>query len=483
MDTTIKQVSPAEYELEIRATSDELAPALTKALKTQRAQASMKGFRPGKVPLSLIKKMFGQAIAFQVAEQRVQEVYQEEVLEGGEHEVLGPPQLTKLDYEMDRDLDATIRFGVRPPIELKDLSSEEVTKLVHPVTDEDVQAEIERLLEREADLVPVEEAAGEEDHVTVDLQRLDDASGTPVIGEKEEGVAFFLNDPRLKDELKEALVGKRAGEAFRVNVPHEGEHDDDEATSPSGLILPPGTTPSKRSHTHPYQVTVKDVKRRDVPELDEAFIEEVTNGRAEDEAAFRQMVRKRLEEAWASRSREYLEAKIVERMVALHSDVPVPDAVTETYLDAFVEDVKGRSQGQLPVGFDESAFREANREEAEQQARWMLLRDQVVKDEGLETTDEDLDAYFEEQGSEELSAEILRRYYQSVPNLMDQVEQQVVNRKVFDALADRFKLVEKDREGLEQEIEARRADERRTAEEATAEGPATEAEPAAANEP
>ena len=486
METTIKQVSPAEYELEIRATSEELAPDLTKALKAQRAQASMKGFRPGKVPLSLIKKMFGQAIAFQVAEQRVQETYEAEVLAKGEHEVLGPPQLTRLDYEMDRDLDATIRFGVRPEIALKDLSSERLTKLVHAVTDEDVEGEIERLRAREADLVPVEEgaAAGEEDHVLVDLQRLDDASGTPVIGQKEEDVAFFLNDPLLKDELREAVAGKRVGDAFRVNVPHEGEHEGEEAAPTSGLILPPGGAPSKpRSHTHPYRVTVKEVKRRELPELDEAFIGEATGGKAQDEEALRRLVRERLEEAWKARSREYLEAKIVERMVALHADVPVPDPVVETYLDAFVGDVKQQGQGRLPEGFDEAAFREANREEAEQQARWMLLRDRVVKEESLEATEEDLDAYFEEQSSEELSADLLRRYYASVPNLMDQVEQQVVNKKVFAALADRFELVEKDREALEEEISARRPAEAAGAEAEAAGAGATEEAPTEAAEP
>ena len=456
METTIKQVSPAEYELEIHATSEDLAPKLNHALKTQRAQANMKGFRPGKVPLSLVKKMYGQAIAYQVAEQRVQEIYEEEVLKAETHEVLGPPQLTRLDYELDSDLDATIRFGVRPEIELRDLSSEKLTKLVHPVTDEDVEGEIERLRSREADLVPLEdEAAGEEDEVTVDLQRLDEASGTPVIGEKEEDVAFFLNDPRLKDALRDALIGKKTDDTFRVNLPHEGEHEEDEA--PSALILPAGTEPSKKSHTHAYQVTVKEVKRRELPELDDEFIQNVTNGEIEDEAAFRQTLQERLEEAWEARSREYLEARIVERMVELHPDVPVPDSVVEMYLDSFVQDVQQRSEGQLPPGFNVDAFRQANREEAERQARWMLLRDQVVKQEGVEVTDEDLDAHFEEQSSEDLPGEMLRRYYTSVPNLMGQLEQQILNKKVFDALAGQFELVEKDREALEAEIEARRA--------------------------
>lgn len=468
MEKKISQVGPVEYEMEINLSAEDLAPKIQEALRTQRTRTQMKGFRPGKVPLNMVKRMYGKALAYEIAEKSIQETYEREILESDDYDVLGQPKLTELEYEMDQDLRAVVRFGVRPEVELQDLSGEKVTKLVHQVSDEDVDQEIEQLRLNEAEMVPNEGEAGEEDFVVVDIQRLDDASGTPIIGEKEEGVQFFLNDPRLKEELRQALLGKKGGDTFRVDLPHEGAHE--EAPQSEILELPtPSGEKHGASHTHAYQVTVKEVKHRELPELDEVFIKEATEGQFESAEALREALRERLESAWEQRSREYLEGKIVERMLELHP-VPVPDSAVELYLDSFVEDVKQRNQGELPEGFDEVAFRAKNREEAERQARWMLIRDEVIEEEALEVEEEDWDAFFEEAAREserEMPPETLRQIYGSMPGLMEQLEQRLLSKKVYEALVERFEVVEKDRDALEREIEERRAAEAAGAEEAS----------------
>ncbi len=442
MEKTVNQVGPAEYELEIHVPAGELAPEIDKAIRAQRSRTQLKGFRPGMVPVQLIRKMYGKALAYGVAEQKVQDAY-EEFMDTSEYDILGRPTITKLEYDLDQDLDAVIRFGVRPDIELKDLSSEKVTKLVHEVTDEEVDEEIQRRLRREADLVPSEEPVGKDDYVTVDIQRLDDATGTPVIGEREEDVAFFMDDTNLKDELRDAILGKQTGDTFRVDITHEGGHHDE-----------PG---HEHVHTHPYEVTIKETKRRELPELDEEFIKRITDDAASDEAGLREEIRKQLQNSWKQYSEDFLNESIVERMLELHP-VPVPESVIDVYLDSFVEDVKRRNRGNLPAGFDEQAFRNANREEAEKQARWMLIRDKVIKEEGLEITDEDMEAYFNKLGQgEEMSPDTLRQLYASMPGLVDQLKQRMLSERVFSALEKRFEVVEKNREELEREIEERNA--------------------------
>src|SRR5688572_14945750 len=114
MQTNIKEVHPAEFEMEITATADDLSPKLQEALRAQRAQTAMKGFRPGKVPMSLVKKMYGRAIAYEIAEKSIQELYEKEVLQSESYDVMGQPRLVALDYEdVDGDMRATVRFGVR----------------------------------------------------------------------------------------------------------------------------------------------------------------------------------------------------------------------------------------------------------------------------------------------------------------------------------------------------------------------------------
>ncbi len=448
MQTTITEVGPTERTLTVEAPAEDLEGEVRQALQAQRKHASMKGFRQGKVPLSLVKKMYGQAIGMQVAEKFVQEAYEQEVAEKGELDVLGQPEMTELDYALEGDLRAVIRFAVRPEIELKDLSDEEIPKLAHAVTDEEVEEEIEKLRLRHADVMPTEDPAGEESYVTFDLQEIDAETGAPVIGKRDEDQSLFLDSPQLDQnpmlaELKKALLGTKPGDTVRFTFAHDKAHEGH---------------PEGEEHAHRFEATVHEVKRRELPDLDDAFVKEITEDGFEDVESFRAEVRSRLEEAWEQRSRELLQGKIVERMLRLHP-VPVPDAVVEMYLDSFVEDVKERNEGELPEGFDEAHFRARNRGEAEQQAHWMLVRDKVAQDAEIEITDADRQAFFERQAerSGRLSAEQLRQFYQSMPQMMSQVEQQVLSRKVFDALAERFNVVEKSKEAFEEKVEREEA--------------------------
>ena len=150
----------------------------------------------------MVKKLYGKAIAYGVAERSIQQTYESAVMERGEHEVLGQPKITVLDYEMDGELRAVIRFGVRPDFEVSYPKRASVTKLQHEVADDEVDHEIEHLQDAQADLVPVDDKVLEDDFVLVDLQKLDPSTKTPLIGQKREDVTFYLGDQRLRDEFR-----------------------------------------------------------------------------------------------------------------------------------------------------------------------------------------------------------------------------------------------------------------------------------------
>lgn len=434
METKVNQISQVEYELVLDAAPEALAEEIEEAVRTQRGRTQLKGFRPGKVPANLVKKMYGKALAYGVAEKVVQEAYEREIVGSGEYKVLGSPRITELSYEMDGDLHAVIRFGVRPDVEIGDLSGERIPKLVQEVRDEDIEKAIDRLRRREANLVPSDEPAGLEDQLVVDMQQIDEESGTPIIGKREEDVTFFLDDERVHDELREGLQGKKAGDSIRLDIPHgSGEH----------------------VHTHRYEVTVKEVKRRELPEVDDDFVKEVTKERVSTVDELKEELRSQMETEWKRESREMFEGLMMERLLELHP-VPVPESAIEMFLDYFVEDIKQRNEKKLPEDFNEEAFRRANRNEAEQQARWMLIRDALIESENLEVTEEDLDAYFAEAsgGDENVTPALLRQYYQSM-GLLDRVRQQKLSERVFEALQQRFDVVELDSEAFEAEMKER----------------------------
>lgn len=438
METVINEISPVEFELEITASHDDLKEDVNQALRTQRRQTDMKGFRPGKVPMQLVKKMHGKAIGYQIAERKVQEVFDEEVMSNDGYDVLGQPQISELSYEVDGEMKATVQFGVRPDVEIGDLSEEEVDALAYDISDDDVDEQLEELQQKHADLMPHEEEITDTDYVVIDLQQIDEETGTPVIGEKEEDVNFFLDDEQLHDGLRDGLLGRTVGDTFTVDLPHQTEQD------PEG------------SHTHRYEVTIKETKHRELPELDDAFVGEVTDDEFISVEDLRAEIRSQLEQQAEQQAGEFVQSNMVERLLE-RNPMPVPSTAVEMFLDSFIEDVKQRNDGELPDNFDREAFRAQNREEAERQARWMIIRDQIIEDADLELTDDDLDAFFAKQAGEEaqLSAEQLRGFYEQM-NVMGRVEQQLLSDKVFTHLRERFTIVEKDRETLEAELKAKR---------------------------
>lgn len=451
MQTTIKQITPVEYELEIDATAEELAPQLETRLREQRAGISLKGFRKGKVPISFIKKLYGEQLVLDVIEKSIMKKFQEEVVTSDEYEVVGLPSFGEFKYKLDSDLHAVLKFSVRPEIEVKDLSGETILKLVQEVGEEEIDAEIKKLRLQGADLQTREKGGIKaEDYVTIDMQQLDPESGTPILGAKEEGVSFFVDDEKLKDALRDALIGKKADADFRVELPvEEGE----EEASSDLLVLPSGETTGTR--TNPYQVFVKEVKKRELPDLDEDFIKEVTREEATDEAGLRAHIRSQLEKAQERESRELLESELMNRMMELH-DFPVPHAATELFLDSFVEDLRRKYGKDIPENFDVNAFREASRPDAERQARWKLFRDTMVDDEKLEVTEEDRHAFFlDMSGGNEEATQSIEQYYKTLDGMIDRLDQQLLSRKVFDLLASRVKLEEKDKDAYLEALKVR----------------------------
>ncbi|HEX8385684.1 MAG TPA: trigger factor, partial [Rubricoccaceae bacterium] len=442
--TTIRALTAVDYALDVHVPAAALEPLVAEALKKQRGQMNLKGFRPGKVPLSVVRKMVGPQVAVEIAEQAIGEAFREAVAEPAELDVIGQPRLAELDFDPTAegaDLKAVVSFGVRPEIALADLDGVPVTRLVKAFTDDDVEADLQRRL----DLAATEEDAPEGTALTAEHTAVVDITPVDADGERtggtQTGARLVLGNPELRPEMLAALVGKTVGETARVELPHlhtleedgaahhDEEHDHDD-------------------HTDRYDVTVTDVKVRVVPPLDEAFVREQTRGKFETVDELRTEVREELERSWEQRSKQALEGKMVDQFVAAHADIPVPEVLVEAALDGMLEETRQRARGVLPPTFDVEAFREEGRERAEGQVRWLLVKDALVREEGIAVADEDLDAEFARLAGDGGDAEMVRQYLQSQPQMMEQMADHLLNQRVFAALERRFTVVDKTREDL-----------------------------------
>ena len=439
METTVTPINDVDFTLDILVPSEEVEPRLMVILKQQRKGMNLKGFRPGKVPMSYVRKVVGPQVAVRVTEEIIGEAFRDAISENDQYDVLGQPRLSELDYDFTKggDLKAEVKFAVRPQFDLVDVSGMEVSKFVRDFTDEDIDADIERRQESSASLEPVAEgtAAGEKDVVTIDIQPINEEG--EITGAKQSDAQIILADPNLRPELKEALVGSFVGNSKQVDFPHQHEHDEE--------------------HVHEdlvdhYRIEVKTISHRILPEVDAEFIKAQTNDESEELEDLKAMIREQQEASWEQRSRQALEGKMVEQLVEAHNFV-VPETLVDATLDAMLSEIAQRTDDKLPDGFDVELYRTEQREKAERQVRWLLVKQKFVDDEGLEITNEDFEAEFEKMASDDVSVDVVKQYFTEQEGLIEQMGDNLLNQRIFALLEQRFEIVEKTRDDLERERE------------------------------
>lgn len=446
MKTTIQPVSSVEFDFVVEIPATELTPYIETKLKQLRPKVQMNGFRKGKVPAHLVKKLYGEAAAYEVVDKFVQDTYEEEVIENPEYKTIGRPQMTVFDYKLDGDLKSVIRFGVRPVFDLVSLEGQTISKLVNPVTDEDVEGQVEYLRTRESVLEADENPVGEKSVLKVDMTEINPETQEVLEdGRKETGATIVMNDPNLMPAFKDALLGKVIGDEVNVHVNTVEDHGD---------------------HSHEvkisWHVKILEIQARILPEIDEEFIKKVSFEQATNEQELRDQIREASSKQREQRSHELLEDKVVKKAVELHN-FEVPSTLVSVFLDQFVKAFKDqmaeRNQGQLPDWFDaqfnEAGYRESRYAEAERTAKWMLLRDALIEAHKIEATDEDLNAHFEEMAASfggALTGEAIRGLYESnMAEQLDVEKEKILSRKAVMFLLAQATVVEKSRKDFEQE--------------------------------
>jgi len=304
-----------------------------------------------------------------------------------------------------------IHYDVRPEIVLKDYKGIEIEKVVHPVTEEDIEEEVLRLRRSNASFQETDAAVDTEHIVTVDMQDVDE-SGAPIAGKRSPGVRFYLGDENLELPFKKALSNANKGGVYRVQFEHEhGDH----------------------KHNVNAELTVTKIEKIMTPELDQALVEKMTKGKTVSVEQFRADIRKDLEEYWKQQTERQVVNSLTEEIIKRH-EFQVPESLTRNVLDRLLEEMKNESPGKnLPDDFDVEKFNEQNRPYAVYQSKWALLREELIKSEAIDATDEDL-AKLAERDAERMKIPIDRlvNYYKS----SDQIKDRIIGDKLLKILTD-----------------------------------------------
>lgn len=357
---TEKKNDGVERRLQVEVPAAEVRQAQERAARRYASSVRLPGFRPGKAPAAMVLKRFGEAIKQEAVESIIQEAYKQ-VVEEGNLKLAAQPHVHDLKFTEGEPLTFELHLEVRPEIELTRTHGFRVTRTQRPVTDDHVRDQVESLREQRAAWIPVDEKPAEGDLVSVLLSTADETGAMP------EGKEYrlVLGGGQAIPGIEELIMSARPGETVERPVRWPDDFPDE----------------SQRSKTKTVRVTVSDVKRKSLPELDDTFAREL--GEFESIDALRSAVRQDLERDAVREADADVRQKLIDE-IAGANPFDVPPSWVAQLVGAYAEAY------QVPAA-ERDRFASQFRPMAERQVRRDLIVDTIAEREKLSASESDLD--------------------------------------------------------------------------------------------
>jgi trigger factor len=379
MKIEVESVSPVERKVTIEVDPDRVAKELERAYVGLGRRVKLRGFRPGKAPRKVLERHFRSEVEGEVAEKIVQSTFAEAVRVES-IDVVAPPHVSITEGVAEgKPLRYTARVEVKPRLSPRDYRGLEVTRRPPSVTDDEVQAELAKLQDSMAQLVPVEgrDEAQEGDWAVIDHEGT--IEGRPFEGSRAEGVTVRVSPGAVSEGNLDALRGKRIGETVEIEEPFAADHRVEEL----------------RGKTAKMKVTLKSLRTRQVPALDDELARSLGIEGVEGLDPLRARIRADLEKREARRAENELRDGLVKAALE-KNEFEVPPALVERAIDAMIEGAAERFARQgidiRRLELDHARMRADLRDQALLQVRGRLLLEAIADTEKVEVTDEDLQA-------------------------------------------------------------------------------------------
>ena len=410
-----QQQGPVEYELKVTVPAEIMAGRVSAALDELSTKVKMPGFRPGRVPRRIMLERYGDAVTTDTVQDVLQEAYVA-ALDQSEIVPVSAGQMADVQYEHGTPLTFTVKVEVMPAFDLPLLSDVTVELLEPKVEEEDVLSALDALRESHAVLTPTDEAANRLSVITADLQELD-TSGLPIVGRAQKEIEFDLGRPSLGEDFAAKVSGLAPGGSTVVELP--------------------GRTQQGEKTSTRLQVTVRSVRRKELPPLDDDFARTI-NPKLAAQDDLKNDLRRYLEARAAHAARERMLHSAVDALLK-KVDFPVPPRMLEAYLDHMAQDgMRGRND--KPDETELQRFKDEYRASAIWNLRWYLVRKKIIAERDLSVGE---DEYREElQRMARLDNRPLAEFERRLTEEQaDHIREDLLERKVLDVLQSEIRTV------------------------------------------
>ena len=384
MSLQVEKLEKNMAKLTIEVPAEEFDAAIKNAYNKNKNKFSIPGFRKGKAPLAMLEKMYGAGIFYEDAANEVIDASYPKAAEESKEEIVSTPEIKVTQIEKGKAFIYEATVALKPEVTLGEYKGVEVKKAEAVVTDEDVENELTAARKKNGRLIDVEDGAIEDGDNTIidftgyiDDKTFDGGAGTDY--------PLVIGSHSFIEGFEDQLIGKKKGETCDVNVTFPAEYHADELAG----------KPAK------FVVTIKEVKRNELPELNDEFASEVSDFDTLDE--YKADIRKKLQEKKEQDAKVENENNVIEKVVE-NAQMELPQPMVDTQAREMVENYARRLQSQglnindymKYTGMTPEKLMEQMRPEAEKRIKTRLVLEKVVEVENVEVSDEKLDEQINE---------------------------------------------------------------------------------------
>lgn len=419
MQVSVETTSPIERVLTISVPAarvdEKVSSEVAKTAKTIRID----GFRKGKVPVSVVKKRYGQGIRMDAVEQIMRDAYVE-AIQKESIQPAGMPSIEPKNFAEGADLEFVVKVEVYPEVTLADNANIKVDRVVSDVTDADVDVMLETLRKQNAEWTAVERASSDGDQVTIDFVGY--LGNEAFEGGAAQAHKLILGSNTMIPGFESGVLGAKAGEERTISVTFP---DDYQAENLKGKEAS-------------FKITVSEVAEQILPELDDAFVEKFGLADATIDA-LRAEVRKNMERELNQAIKAKLKNALFDGLLSIN-DVEVPSALIDQEVDALRKQAASQFGGE---GFDASQLpAELFQDEAKKRAKLGLLISEVIKKDELKVDDDRVRAFLEDMAQAYQEPQQVIDFYLKNKEQMSQVQSAVLEEQVVDKLLESAQVTE-----------------------------------------
>lgn len=376
-------VETNKYELEIEISAEDFEAAIEKAYLKARKNIAMPGFRKGKAPRKLIEKEYGEQVFFEDAVNLLYAPVVNGAVEESGLELVTRPEVEVTEISKENGVKLKATCITKPEVEVKDYKGIEVEKVVNPVTEEDINKQLDALREKNVTVETVDDRAAENgDDVVIDFEGFKD--DVAFEGGKAEDFTLSLGSGQFIPGFEDQIVGHNAGEDFDINVTFPDEYQVKELAGAPAV----------------FKIKLKSISKKVMPELDDDMVKDSTEFDTVDE--YKADVKKKLEEANEKHADSEVEAKIFDKVIE-NMTAEIPQVMFDNRVNEMIGELEQRLAPQgisldlymQYTGQTIDTVKKAYAEQAEKQVKLRLALEKIAKLENIEVTEDELKAEFD----------------------------------------------------------------------------------------